>query len=918
MAINLTELARSKAAGILQNVQLVLEIEGIDQKFGIGKIKRYARIGDENLYINTINDEWIDWFIGGLFQIENQKDIISFDGTTDNVSQQLNIDNGGSTSIQSFQIALLDADGYATELITPNKIVEDLLGRKAKVWLGYKDTSFPVDFTQIMQGQIDEIQAGALVILNIAHPEQRKRGECFIKAASELVEDAEFRSKTFQGVLYKVRKDVVGNVNINLTAGGTAGSEVVTESLQTITIQIQSGVSTAQNVRNAIEKSIAALSLISVEIAQDINGNSLSTTIQNPASFLLGTDTTLVLKSTSGFKLPNVASGLISAVKINDEVISYTGISGNTLTGCQRELLKLRDARSYGQHHKIGDAVESFYILEGDAINLALRMMLSGGDLYFATGIRPKNLGFIDSGENLNAIWFENENVVDLYGLVAGDMVSITGDTFPANNMTDIVIIATVVTQFGSYLIFDEEFTLSLNSPATLSFRSKYNVWSDGLGMGGDQVDVPQFEQIKLTFSSSILNYYWYLKDTVNGKDFIDTKLLFPTGAFSIPRKGKVSAGYSSPPLATEDLLTLDESNTVDAKNNKVMRSTNKNFYNNIVFKFDESVIDEKFLGGDISSSEESKNRIKTTNKTLTIEVGGLRRSDTTLDQLRILRERILDQYKFGAESLEVKTFYGPTFNRDIGDIVVFGSENYNLPDTKSASRKFSPRLMQIRNKKLSAKRGENTLLLVDTGLSLGQARFGVVSPSSVIDADSAVDFIYVKDSFAYPQYKERFKWEPYIGQRVLIRTEDWSQAEETVFIGIDDGDDYKFLIEPLSFTPTEGMILDVVPYPANNNPEDQQLYKRIFCFTNPSVQVVSAVSQSELVVAPSDISKFFVGCILRVNNEDFSDYSAEFTVESIAGNNITISGPLGFLPDNTYTIELIGFSDEGSPYRFI
>lgn len=66
------------------------------------------------------------------------------------------------------------------------------------------------------------------------------------------------------------------NITIEYTAGGTAGSEVVTVTDTAISVEIEDGVSTATQIETAINASAAALALITVEVtgtggtAQDI------------------------------------------------------------------------------------------------------------------------------------------------------------------------------------------------------------------------------------------------------------------------------------------------------------------------------------------------------------------------------------------------------------------------------------------------------------------------------------------------------------------------------------------------------------------------------------------------------------------------------------------------------------------------
>jgi len=83
------------------------------------------------------------------------------------------------------------------------------------------------------------------------------------------------------------------DINITYTGGGTAGSEIVTVDGTDISVQIQSGVSTATQVKTAIDASIPASALISVAIS----GGGANAQVTVAQTFLAGGfDTTLLRK----------------------------------------------------------------------------------------------------------------------------------------------------------------------------------------------------------------------------------------------------------------------------------------------------------------------------------------------------------------------------------------------------------------------------------------------------------------------------------------------------------------------------------------------------------------------------------------------------------------------------------------------
>jgi hypothetical protein len=184
MSFDLTKNALLASQKVNLEPQLVLEIDGVTTKYGARIISKYAVIGEELV----IGD---DWTIGGLMPVEDQNDLISLtDGTSTSIKQQLDPSKGIGSSISSMQIALVDKNGAATELVSPGVVVEDILGRRAKVYLGFQNTAFPDDYIPVFRGIIDDIQAKpGSVVLNLAHPDQKKRQTLFPKLTGSLVGD---------------------------------------------------------------------------------------------------------------------------------------------------------------------------------------------------------------------------------------------------------------------------------------------------------------------------------------------------------------------------------------------------------------------------------------------------------------------------------------------------------------------------------------------------------------------------------------------------------------------------------------------------------------------------------------------------------------------------------------------------------
>lgn len=182
MAYDVPKAAR--LASEKQNIEphIVLEIDGVSTLYGAAIIKKVARIGDPNLLIGD------DWQIGGTIEIEDQDSLITLDsGTTTSITQKLEPDRGNGSSISSMTVSLVDIDGEAAKLVSPGVKVDDALGRKAIVYLGFKGTAFPEDYMIFFRGIIDGIDTDAGVVkLNLAHPDTKKRQTLFGPASSTL------------------------------------------------------------------------------------------------------------------------------------------------------------------------------------------------------------------------------------------------------------------------------------------------------------------------------------------------------------------------------------------------------------------------------------------------------------------------------------------------------------------------------------------------------------------------------------------------------------------------------------------------------------------------------------------------------------------------------------------------------------
>jgi hypothetical protein len=815
MAFELTQGAKDKQNFVKQTPSLVLEIDGYSRLFGLSKLYRYTTIGGPGLYIDGT------WEIGGKYYDNTVRDWITLDGTTSSISQQLLQDKGGTSSITSFQISVLDIDELATALISPGVVLSDLLGREAFVYLGYQDTLFPNDHVLLFNGVISEIESSGTITLTIANPEQRKRQDIFAQIETELD----------------------GAIN--------------------------------------------------------------------------NSQTTITLGSVDNLYLP-VAGILETYVRIDDEIIRYTGINTGTrqITGCTRARFD-----TIAVAHDDEASVASFLRLQGSALTLARQLMLSGPDEYYRTGYPVWAFGVDNLGNvNLQGVFFAGVDMVAKWGLTVGSFLTTTGAANAANNFTLRTINSIDVTPSGTFVIVSgAPLVVETNSTATVSFKSQFNVLPDGLGMGAHQVDIDEFERLETLFAAQIPTYDFYLTDTINGKEFIDSEILFPANFFSLPKRGRSSVGVVSPPLAIASLAQLNSDHVTRPAAIKIKRALGKHFYNTVIYKFNYDAVEtDKPLSGYIRVDADSQNQIPVGTKSITIESKGLRNNAATRAILDLNSVRLLDKYKFAAEAITLSCFYSVGFNIDVGDVVLFGDSDLNIPDTANGRRGFEPRLCEVINKSMNIVNGTVDLTIIDTSY-LVAGRYGIFSPSSVLGAGSTTTSLIITDSFgtAAPDI-EKNKWQPYIGENILIRSDDYSTTYSSRILGFDPSNNYRMLIDAIPSAPPSGYLVDVAFYPAGTNSQIQFKLKNVFVFADPTVAVVTGINSRNFTVSAGDVGKFLVGATVLVHNESYSSVSPEVKVQAISGTQITVDKSLGFTPSSLYSVDLIGFPDGGSAYRYL
>lgn len=494
-----------------------------------------------------------------------------------------------------------------------------------------------------------------------------------------------------------------------------------------------------------------------------------------------------------------------SYIRVDDEIISYTTITSNTISGGARARLG-----SVAATHSIEAAVKSFYRLEGNPIDLALKIMLSGWTGPFVEDVVVSNFNYISSTEIVsNAMFFEGVNVSEVYGLTEGDYVTTTGADDGANNVTLKQILEIVLVDQSSYIVIDDvTFVDDFDSNAVVAFRSKYDTLPVGFRMSPDEVDVAEHERLRDTFLSSY-DYDIYIKDTIeNGKDFLSKELYRPIACYSVPRKSRSSVAYLIGPLPTQRIKTLDTSNVLNANKIFKKRSIGRNFYNTVIYKYDEDALEGDFLKGYINTNATSKTQIPVGNKAFVIVSKGLRATNVAQQS----STRLLNRYAFAANYIEgVQVNMETGFNIEVADLVIVDGVSLKLNDASTGEDTSEQKLYEVISTDYDIKTGRVTLGLVDSGFQT-DTRYALISPASYIKSATSGSQFVIESSFESDfGANEYLKWQEYGEIFVRVRNIDYTTAA-TGQIDQFSGNSVT-LKASLGFTPSAGMLMELSDY---------------------------------------------------------------------------------------------------------
>jgi hypothetical protein len=387
---------------------------------------------------------------------------------------------------------------------------------------------------------------------------------------------------------------------------------------------------------------------------------------------------------------------------------------------------------------------------------------------------------------------------------------------------------------------------------------------------------------------------------------------------YSISRYGRISAAVNRPPIADQTIPELNINNILNPQEISVDRALNtRRLFNSIKYTYDKR---------DDGTYESVAYEIDTNSLTnigiaqvLPIVADGLR---TALNGAAIAAKNgqyFLSRFKNGAYEIPIKTNFMVGGRIELADSVILRDDGtLFITNFSTGRRDLGVKLFEVIGRDLDIKSGICSLKLLSTiGYEVND-RFATISPSSLVSSGTTTTAV-IMGSFGevYPgqEYK---KWEDLVGQQVVVHDELWTVSGVTTFTGFSTGNPFEMNFSPaLGFAAAAGHIVDLAEY-AVPLPTDGQISKTLFTFVDPTVGVVTGISDTQFTVSVPDAAKFTVGLPVLVRNADWSILSPEVTVTDITGVTITVSASLGFTPALGQYVELIGFTDGGGPYRIL
>lgn len=653
--------------------------------------------------------------------------------------------------------------------------------------------------------------------------------------------------------------------------------------------------------------------------------------------------TTIPVLNTSGFYTQILGpdgsydSIVHTYLVIDSEILNY-GVSGIvdpiTFTASRGSLGSTADT------HDIDAQVSNTIMFGLDAdglgvnfVTLALKLLLSGWDGNCETDIPLAYIGYVPPGAVSNAFVLDVDDASLDLGLTAGDYFTISGSAVSGNNVSGIITGFAVLNSFTTIVYTDQTFTAELTTTGVAAFRSKYDTLPVAAGSKCRMrdVDVATLEGLRDTyFTSGLYQVAVYYDSVVFAKDIIASDLFLPFGCYQISRYGRISMSVTKPPLpgVTGKLVELNVNNVLDPDKIHVTRAVNnRTFYNQVSYEYDYNVVNQIFQNIKYfidTASATNFNQVLT----LPIQAKALRSRFGAGSVANIRGGALLTRYKNVALMIELTTNWQAGSLIEVSDIVLLTDNgNLKIMNFATGERNIGAQLFEVIDRSYNIKDGNVKLKLLG-GLGFNQnSRFGLISPSSIMQTGSTGTLLRLTPSYGQTTIAlELNKWKSYFGLPIVVHSPDYSVSGVSTLVGFSSTDPTGLDISPdLGFTPGDGYILEIADYPTSTVKNENAQYKALYAYITPSIPVTSGISTTQFNISSGDMPDLTVGNLAIVRKDDWSVYSQEVTISATGATTVTVSAALKnqlapfntFTPDNTYYLEGIGFHDGTGYYRY-
>lgn len=651
----------------------------------------------------------------------------------------------------------------------------------------------------------------------------------------------------------------------------------------------------------------------------------ITLTISNPADKLrnpifesLVTQTTNSIDSIQttipvGITNPFIYSqdAITSYIRIDDEIMEVVSSTSNSF-----EVIRSR-LGTIPTNHDLEADVQSYYILDGHPIDLALKLYHSNeGNTFKEIDYYINALNQITNVEVIEgAIVINDYDIQRRLGLVEDDEIELIGTA--SNDGIYKVLTSGVLDTGKSYIRVKSPLSVETGLDIKLRIRSKYNVLSEGVGLDLDQVNTAQFEETRDLFSANFIHVNPQIEDTIDElKSWVERELFRPQGIYNLPNV-RLGCKYTAPPFSVTSIPTFNTKNLKDVSKIVQKRSGHKYLTNYMTYRYNADFLTGKLLDKLITQNLDSTNRIDLGKKKQSIDVKGIRRSGESKQILERATKANLSRFKFASRYIKnIKPLFSNLLTLEIGDVVFFGGEDTQLTNLETGERDNPVEIYEVINTKKDYMQGSGSIEILQTGFAF-DGLVGVFSPSSKVISGSTTERILLDKIWDGSTPIERDKWTRWIGAKIRVHSDDYTFDETTTLDRFDTKTPNGLILDPpLSSVPPANSFVNIAKLENYQSESDvDRTIKLTYTFTMPSSLITNVIDSQNIDV--EDASQYEIGMEINVRSIDFIRDSETVLIDNIVGNTLTFNEALDITPEIGDRVEVYSFSN-AKGYRFL